>query len=122
MAPGVFDFTKAENYDEDITRHNLNYVKRPITATVLAPPLVKEIIVPPKPNFVKKNMNGLGEVNHINMKRVQVMKQQSAAKRANYSVQHNSSRRSELTRVSTEAESIMKSPGKPQQALKMTQV
>lgn len=106
IAPGVFDFTRADNYDEDITRHNLNYVKRPETATVVAPPLVKEIIKPPKPDFVKLNKNGLGEVNSINMKRVQMMKQQSAQKRATLSAQHSSGRRSEMTRVSSEIGSL----------------
>ena len=66
----MFDFTRADNYDEDITRHNLNYVKRPDTATVVAPTLIKEIIKPPKPDFVRLNKTGLGQVNPVNLKRV----------------------------------------------------
>ena len=31
VAPGVYDFTKAHGYDEDLTRHNLNIVNRPNT-------------------------------------------------------------------------------------------
>ena len=31
VAPGVYDFTKAHGYDEDLTRHNLNLVNRPNT-------------------------------------------------------------------------------------------
>jgi len=29
IAPGLYDFTKAHGYDEDLVRYNLNYVKRP---------------------------------------------------------------------------------------------
>ena len=43
VAPNVYDFTKAHDYDEDIVRYNLNKVKRPSTAIVIAPPLVKEV-------------------------------------------------------------------------------
>ena len=70
VAPGVYDFTKAHGYDEELTRHNLNHVKRPDTAYVLAPTLVKEVVKKEKPNFVQKNKTGLGEVNAINLKRV----------------------------------------------------
>ena len=75
MAPGVYDFTKAHGYNEELTRHNLNYVKRPETATVIAPTLVKEVIKKEKPDFVMKNKTGLGEVNAINLNRVQMMKE-----------------------------------------------
>lgn len=75
VAPGLYDFTKAYGYDEELTRHNLNYVARPNTAQILAPPLIKPVIKKEKPNFVKKNMNDLTEVSSINMKRVQIMKQ-----------------------------------------------
>ena len=77
MAPGYYDFTRAHGYDEDLTRHNLNYVKRPETAIVVAPTLVKEVKKKERPNFVQKNKTGLGEVSAINLKRVQMMKEQS---------------------------------------------
>ena len=67
VAPGVFDFTKAHGYDEELTRHNLNYVKRPNTAHILAPALVKEVVKKEKPDFVRLNRTGLGEVNAINL-------------------------------------------------------
>ena len=75
VAPGQYDFTKAHGYDEDLTRWNLNYVKRPDTAHIIAPTLIK--VVPPKekPDFVRLNRTGLGEVSSINLKRVQMMKQ-----------------------------------------------
>jgi hypothetical protein len=62
VGPGLYDFTKAHGYDEDLVRHNLNYVVRPITAHVLAPTLVKEVINKEKPDFVKLNRTGLGQV------------------------------------------------------------
>ena len=107
MAPGVYDFTKAHDYDEDLVRHNLNLVKRPVTAHVIAPTLVKEIIKKEKPDFVSLNKIGLGEVSNINLKRVQMMKQQSSVMKRGQSVQNSASRRSELTRVSTEQASLM---------------
>ena len=55
-------------------RHNLNYVKRPESAVVVAPTLVKEVIKKEKPNFVRNNKTGLGEVSSINLRRVQMMK------------------------------------------------
>ena len=113
VAPGLYDFTKAYGYDEELTRHNLNYVVRPNTAQILAPPLIKPVIKKEKPNFVKKNMSDLTEVSSINMKRVQMMKQQNSEKaHRNRSIQHSSSRRSEITRMSTEpgSTSQMQSP------------
>ena len=74
VEPGVFDFTKAHGYNEDLTRYNLNYVKRPDTAHILAPTLIKEVIKKEKPDFVRTNKTGLGEVSSINLKRVQIMK------------------------------------------------
>ena len=82
VAPGLYDFTKAYGYDEELTRHNLNYVKRPDTAHILAPSLKKEVVKKEKPDFVRLNKTGLGEVSAINLKRVQMMKKQNeAAKR-----------------------------------------
>ena len=49
----------------------------------------------------------LGEVNKINLKRVQAMKQHSEQVKKNQSMQNSSSRRSEATRVSTENASLM---------------
>ena len=66
VEPGVFDFRKAPGYDEEIVRHNLNQVKRPKTAKILAPSLVKEVEVKTVPNFVKLNRDGLSEVSRIN--------------------------------------------------------
>ena len=74
VAPGLYDFTKAYGYDEELVRHNLNYVKRPDTAHILAPSLVKEVVKKEKPDFVRLNKTGLGEVSAINLKRVQMMK------------------------------------------------
>ena len=70
VAPGWYDFTKAYGYDEELVRHNLNSVKRPDTAHILAPSLVKEVIKKEKPDFVRLNKTGLGEVSAINLKRV----------------------------------------------------
>lgn len=70
VAPGLFDFTKAHGYDEELTRYNLNYVKRPDTAQILAPTLIKEVKKKEKPDFVRTNKTGLGEVSSINLKRV----------------------------------------------------
>ena len=60
------------------------------------------------------NKTGLGEVSSINLKRVQMMKKQNdAVKRERVqSVNNSMSRRSELTRVSTEQASFMQSPGR----------
>ena len=74
IAPGVFDFTKAHGYDEDLTRHNLNHVKRPDDAQIVAPTLIKIVPKPVKPDFVKQNKTGLGQVSAVNVKRVQMMK------------------------------------------------
>ena len=75
VRPGIFDFTKAHDYNEDLVRYNLNKVVRPVTALIKAPTLVKEIIIKEKPDFVRQNKTGLGEVSSINLKRVQMMKQ-----------------------------------------------
>ncbi len=60
VKPGLYDFTRAHGYDEDLVRYNLNKVVRPQTAQILAPPLVKEIVKKEKPDFVKMNRTGLG--------------------------------------------------------------
>ena len=77
VSPGVFDFRKAPNYDEEIVRYNLNKVNRPKTAKVIAPTLVKEVEVKKVPNFVRLNRDGLSEVSRINQKRVEMMKEAS---------------------------------------------
>ena len=76
VAPGVYDFTKAHNYDEDLVRYNLNYVNRPNTVEVLAPSLVKEIPIIPKPNFIKQNMENLNCISDLNLNRQQMLKSQ----------------------------------------------
>lgn len=67
VEPGVYDFRKAPGYDEDIVRYNLNKVKRPKTAKILAPTLVKEVEVKEAPNFIKMNKNGLNEISRLNV-------------------------------------------------------
>ena len=69
MAPGVYDFTLAHEYDEDLTRYNLNYVKRAETVKVLAPTLVKEVPIVEKPDYVRLNKDNLQAVSHINLNR-----------------------------------------------------
>ena len=77
VEPGVFDFRKAPGYDEEIVRHNLNKVKRPKTAKIVAPALVKEVEIKETPNFILRNRNGLNEVSKLNEKRMQMMKEAS---------------------------------------------
>ena len=62
VSPGIYDFTKAYEYDEDLVRFNLNYVKRADSLKVIAPTLVKEIPPVEIPNFLKLNKNGLQAV------------------------------------------------------------
>lgn len=69
VAPNVYDFTKAHDYDEEIVRYNLNKVKRPSTAIVIAPLLVKEVFKKEDTNFVRENKAGLNDVSHLNKRR-----------------------------------------------------
>ena len=39
---GVYDFTKAHNYDEELVKYNLNRVKRANDIEVIAPNLSQE--------------------------------------------------------------------------------
>lgn len=73
----MYDFTKAHGYDEDLTRFNLNYVKRADSIKVLAPTLVKEIPVVEPPNYVEINKNFVQPVSKINLNRQQAMMLQS---------------------------------------------
>ena len=98
VQPGVYDFRKAPNYDEEIVRYNLNKVKRPKTAKILAPSLVKEVEVKKVPNFVKMNQNGLSEVSRINQKRVEMMKETSTTMA------------SRMTKATTAESSMMQQP------------
>ena len=41
-------------------------MKRPKTAKIVAPTLVKEVEVKETPDFIKMNRNGLGEVSRLN--------------------------------------------------------
>jgi len=54
---GEFDFTIAKNYDEDLVRCNLNRVKRPNTALVIQPTLVKKKEIVEPTNFIDVNRN-----------------------------------------------------------------
>lgn len=73
VAPNVYDFAKAHDYDEDIVRYNLNKVKRPNTAIVINPPLVKEVEQKVETNFVRENRAGLNDVNHLNKRKLMAM-------------------------------------------------
>jgi hypothetical protein len=66
----VYDFTrmpgKCVKYDEEVVRFNINKVARPKTAIVIAPSVVKPVIMPEKVDFVEKNRQGMREVSRIN--------------------------------------------------------
>ena len=102
VTPGHYDFTKAHGYDEELTRHNLNHVVRPAHIHRVVPSLIKEVIKKEKPNFVKQNKRGMGEVSSINLKAAEKMKKQNAMKRKKRVQSCNTTQRSEITRVSTE--------------------
>ena len=74
---GEFDFTTAERYDEDLVRCNLNRVKRPNTANVLQPTLVKvkEVIEPT--NFIEVNRNGMTGISRLNLRRAREMSEET---------------------------------------------
>ena len=75
---------------------------------MLAPSLVKEIVKKEKPNFVRLNKTGLGEVSSINIKRVQMLKNQKETRRAHSVNQGSTARQSEqMTRQSTMEASLM---------------
>lgn len=90
-------------------RYNLNSVVRPNTAHVLAPTLVKQVVKKEKPNFVKLNKRGLGEVSSINKKRAEQMSQNLEKMRRNNTMQ-SFCRKSEQTRSSTDPSVILNSP------------
>jgi hypothetical protein len=53
---GEFDFSKASDYNEDLVRSNLNYVKRSSSTVIVKPLKEKEVVFIPPTNFVYDNL------------------------------------------------------------------
>jgi len=109
VEPGFYDFTLAFGYNEELVRHNLNSVVRPNTAHIVAPSLIKQVVKKEKPNFVKMNKQGLGEVSAINKRRVEQMGKPADSLQRTNTIQ-SFCRKSDQTRSSTEPSIMMSSP------------
>lgn len=70
------DFRKADGYDEDLVRANLNRVKRDYETCVVAPTLQKEIVYIPPTNFVKENMSCGKSMSRLNSAKDKVLRVQ----------------------------------------------
>lgn len=73
---GELDFSKAEGYDEDLVRANLNKVKHEKNTKILKPAKIKEVVEIQPTNFITKNNFNLGaKVNKLNeKKKIEILK------------------------------------------------
>lgn len=72
----MFDFSKAEGYNEDIVRANINQVRRDKYTMVAQPTAVKEIVIEPQTDFVNVNKECGRKVARVNSKRNAQLRQE----------------------------------------------
>ena len=79
-AEGQIDYSKAENYNEDLVRSNLSRVKRPSSVVVMRPTLVKEKVYVPPTDYVEQNKICGHRGSRLNQKSIESLRAQLHSK------------------------------------------